>query len=265
VEPDVQVFWVPKQGNSTEEYEDAYACAHPLYAIADGATESSFADLWANILVCEFIRQPLNYLDLRAETVSEWLEPIQTHWHQQIHWEKLPWYAEEKARHGAFATLLGIEFQDRPEAPRSFWGRLFSGFTRPPLRWRALAVGDSCLFHVRNHTLLRPFPLTKSTMFNPRPLLFCSNPGSNSEVCGGVHLLEGEWLPEDLFLLATDALSCWFLKECETGKQPWRTLMALKTQTDFETLVARLRGKEGMKNDDTTLLRIHWSPSPGKT
>src|SRR6266404_6244133 len=45
-------FAVPKRGNSTEEYEDAFA-ANPnagRFAIADGASESSFASLWAKLL-----------------------------------------------------------------------------------------------------------------------------------------------------------------------------------------------------------------------
>ncbi|HXG08313.1 MAG TPA: hypothetical protein VNK04_00840, partial [Gemmataceae bacterium] len=52
-------FWVPKQGHHEEEYEDAvwppeprdYPAADVHLAIADGATESSYARDWARLLV----------------------------------------------------------------------------------------------------------------------------------------------------------------------------------------------------------------------
>src|SRR5947207_1887149 len=51
-ECDIKVFCCPKLGNSLEEYEDAWAHRQsrtPVgirVAVADGATESSFAKLW---------------------------------------------------------------------------------------------------------------------------------------------------------------------------------------------------------------------------
>ena len=55
-ECDIKVFSCPKSGNSLEEYEDAWAHRQtrtPVgirVAVADGATESSFAKLWAVLL-----------------------------------------------------------------------------------------------------------------------------------------------------------------------------------------------------------------------
>ena len=43
MEPALKAFWLPKKGNTTEEYEDAHAHSGKLIAIADGATESAFA------------------------------------------------------------------------------------------------------------------------------------------------------------------------------------------------------------------------------
>ena len=53
-----QAFRLPKRGHSADEYEDAYA-ANPYvgrFAVADGASESSFAALWAQLLVNGFTR-----------------------------------------------------------------------------------------------------------------------------------------------------------------------------------------------------------------
>jgi hypothetical protein len=54
-----QAFWLPKAGNNIDEYEDAFwprrqidASAEAFsFAVADGATETSFSKLWAEMLV----------------------------------------------------------------------------------------------------------------------------------------------------------------------------------------------------------------------
>ena len=61
-EYDIKVFSCPKLGNSHEEYEDAWAHRHTRtpggirVAVADGATESSFAKLWAALLAQSYVR-----------------------------------------------------------------------------------------------------------------------------------------------------------------------------------------------------------------
>src|SRR5260370_42032120 len=51
---------VPKHGHTEDEYEDAWA-ADPdagRFAVADGASESAFAGLWARLLVEGFVAAP---------------------------------------------------------------------------------------------------------------------------------------------------------------------------------------------------------------
>ncbi|MGH7226717.1 MAG: hypothetical protein ACRELF_26170, partial [Gemmataceae bacterium] len=50
-------FHVHKRGNAPDEYEDAFAgdTAKARFAIADGASESSFAAMWAQLLTEGFI------------------------------------------------------------------------------------------------------------------------------------------------------------------------------------------------------------------
>ena len=128
--PEVQTFWLPKQGNTAEEYEDAFAASveNRRFGVADGATESSFADIWAQALVEAFTQSPPNGIEF-----DDWLKPLQEAWHKNVSWDRLPWFAEEKAKSGAFATLLGLELfpappdpPPPPEPPKvGFWGRLF--------------------------------------------------------------------------------------------------------------------------------------------
>src|SRR6185369_17172238 len=95
-----------------------------------------------------------------------------------------------------------------------------SGLPLDGLRWHALAIGDSCLFQVRDGRLFESFPLCRAVEFNSRPVLVSSNPTSNERVWEEVYYKEGDTQPEDLFFLATDALSQWFLAEHESGGKP---------------------------------------------
>src|SRR5262245_58112070 len=106
-----QALWLPKAGNTPEEYEDACWPQEPVIdreaarfrcAIADGATETSFSGLWANQLVREYCRQT------SVKQFVGSLPRLRQEWQWQVSAKPLPWYAEEKARSGAFAAFLGL-------------------------------------------------------------------------------------------------------------------------------------------------------------
>lgn len=274
MEPSVQVFWLPKLGNTEDEYEDAsaFSASAGRFAISDGATESSFADRWARSLVQHFTEDPPPSPDA-GPALAQWLVPLQQAWQSGIPWATLPWYAEEKARDGAFASFLGLSIDREAHAhrPFSFWNWLWGRPARsaPPgnrvWRWQALAVGDSCLFQVRQDRLLAAFPMRQAAEFNSRPLLLCSNPARNQPVWKAIRTTSGACEPGDWFLLVTDALGQWFLREHEAGGEPWRPLAELQTQADFASLVERLRATQALKNDDATLLRLCWPHDPPPT
>lgn len=69
----------------------------------------------------------------------------------------------------------------------------------------------------------------------------------------------GSWGSDDLFLLMTDALACWFFKEREQGNRPWNILRDVDAHDDvsFDDMISDLRASERIKNDDVTLLRIN--------
>lgn len=267
MEPLVQAYWVPKLGNSIEEYEDAYAFSGPLrhLAVADGATESSYADRWARDLVNEYTSNPPPVVAPQTPFPG-WLTPLQERWREGIDWANLPWFAEEKAKAGAFATFLGVSVFDPEEQKKSsFFERATAFFRRDnkphPWTWKAVAVGDSCFFHVREGKMIGSFPLTKAEQFNSRPVLLCSNPANNSGVWPEVRFEQGECKPDDLFILATDAVAKWFLDQRQAGGKPWETLEAIKSNNEFGDFVARLRAEKAMRNDDTTILLCRWKPA----
>ena len=126
----VRRFWCPKRGSSADEYEDATAVSAGdrtacRMAVADGASESSFARLWAVLLVDAYARGMLS-----SEALSRQLAPLQQRWSAEVAAKPLPWYATEQARSGASAALTGLT--------------LCRGGT-----WQALGAGDSCLLHMR--------------------------------------------------------------------------------------------------------------------
>ena len=266
MEPTVQVFWTPKKGNSQDEYEDAYGCAvdDGRFAIADGATESSFAEIWSTILTQKFISAPPAGQPPPEQSLIDWVSPLQQEWHANIMWDRLPWFAEEKARKGAFATFLGMEFILEEEEEEGVMDKLLFMFKKQKqggLRWKALTIGDSNMYQIRNDELLTSWPLTKGIQFTHRPTLISSNPESNEGVWDHFIYETGEFEEGDTFILATDAIAKWFLDRVELGEKPWQTLAKIKSEQDFENLVAELRSGLKMQNDDTTIISVHWEES----
>jgi hypothetical protein len=221
---------VPRRGNAADEYEDAFAAdaAVGRFALADGASESSFAGLWARLLVEGFVRP-----------TPGWLAEARRGWAERVDGRSLPWYAEAKRDDGAFATFLGLV--------------LAAG------RWHAMAVGDTCLFQVRGERLVTAFPLGNSADFGNRPGLIGSrppaDPGAEAHTEGG-----GEWDAGDRFLLMTDALAQWFLRRHEAGGRPWEEIEDFKfdigDQTAFADWVDERRRRDGLRNDDVTVVMI---------
>jgi hypothetical protein len=230
-------YRLAKQGNAEGECEDAYA-GDPgagRFAVADGASESAFARAWA-----EFLAQ--GYVNHRGPW-SGWLPAARAGWDGRFAGEAMPWYVEAKFQEGAFATLLGLTLGRRPGPS----GRL---------PWRAVAVGDSCLFQVRGDRVRRAFPVKRAADFDNRPALV----GSRRRPlllprCRRVRT-RGTWRPGDVFLLTTDALAQWFLGEVEAGERPSEQLTSVRCPEAFVALVDELRAAGQLRNDDTTLMRI---------
>jgi hypothetical protein len=236
-------YRLPKQGNTEAECEDAYAADPQIgrFAIADGASESAFARPWAEALAAGFVAHPGPW--------SGWLPAARAAWHKRFESDSMSWYAEAKFQDGAFATLLGLALCRSPRRD----GRL---------RWRALAVGDCCLFQLRGDRLRRAFPVTRSTDFDNRPALLGSRSAlPHSPPCKRCRA-RGVWRPGDVFLLMTDALAQWFLREVEDGERPWILLASAQDEAAFSALVEQLRASRRLRNDDTSLLWIASEPAP---
>jgi len=230
----VRALAAGKHGNEPEEYEDAYwprrafARSAIRCAVADGATEASFSGVWARLLVESYRRGALR-TDLAA------LPLLQRRWREHVASKSLPWYAEEKARLGAFSSLLGITVEN--------------GY------WQAMAVGDSCLFHVRDGAVLTAFPIEHSDDLSAAPHLISSLPANNKLLTGHLRIAQGTAETGDTLYVMTDALAGWFLRRVEDG-HPLHELAELHPRT-FPAWLDTQRANRSIRNDDTTVIRIN--------
>jgi hypothetical protein len=239
-----QSFCFHKEGNAPDEYEDAFA-ANPntgRFAVADGASESSFASLWAKLLVEGFVARR------QRRTPAGWLPPLRQRWAEAVDPLELDWFAEDKRQLGAFATFLGLSIQRAPKGAEG--------------RWKAVAIGDCCLFQIRDDRLFRAFPIRRSADFGNRPALLGSRAvtGQPAGLLGQAKQRVGRWQACDRFLLTTDALAQWFLRRQEQRRKPWQSLLRRLAGPDptnaLTAYVGRLRSRKALKNDDVTLLVI---------
>ena len=250
----LQSFRIPKEGNTDAENEDAYwpeeqaaydlrsaetAYDLPLIlrvAVADGATETLFSGLWAGILSRAYCESPSHLAFLKR------LPALRDAWQSEVAARPLPWYAEEKARSGAFATLLGLTVK--------------TGHAHDIAYYQALAIGDSCLFHLREGRLLRAFPLTRAADFNNSPYLLASHPQRNPDLAENLRTTAHRALPGDSLLLLTDALAQWFLHALASDSDCPDPLREITNPEAFAQLAQQEREARRLRNDDTTMLRL---------
>lgn len=194
-----------KNNNSKADYEDAFTVPKAIdisekvvkVAVADGATESSFSKEWSNLLATRYAEDQFNLRDesYRKKIIEEWASRIGNN--------KLAWFGVEKLSKGAFSTFLGLSLDLENN------------------KWAAESVGDSCFFIVREGNLLLSFPAENSSEFNNSPYLLSSKEENNEFLEKNIKNSSGTLMAGDLLILATDALSSWFLKEVENSRQPW--------------------------------------------
>jgi hypothetical protein len=245
-QPRWRAFRLSKRGNTPEDYEDAFAAdpASGRFAVADGASEASFAAVWARLLAEGFVQAPG-----KPWKELDWLGPVRQRWAAEVDRLPLPWYAEAKREQGGFATLLGLALRAPQPEPNP-----------EPGIWRALALGDSCLFQLRGIHLRKAWPLTRSADFGNQPRLCGSRPRANEPLDPEREQAFGKWRPGDRFLLMTDALAQWFLQATEQGNRPVLDVAHLLAQPDpqaaFAGWVEERRERQGLRNDDVTLLII---------
>ncbi|MFE9630264.1 hypothetical protein [Streptomyces sp. NPDC006463] len=263
----------PKHGSSEAECEDAVAvlpaCTHvdmlrePLTAsVCDGATESVLAKDWARLLsraaaVAAMARPEVMtggpaFEEFTADAVARWDPWLETYTATRAgEGRPLKWYERVKLDAGAFATLLVVRVDPASEpGPEPEPG--------PTWHWRAAALGDSCLFHIRDDRLLGSFPVQRAEEFGTTPDLFGSRNHDTGLLEERTRFTEGDARAGDRLLLMTDALAAWFL----SAPDPQSALHELLDFSGPDDLAAfarwltGLRERQNLRNDDVAVVRI---------
>jgi hypothetical protein len=228
------------------EFAGRLLCA----AVADGASESLLAGVWAADLVTRFTSPGASteLATVLREAADGWNARLAEYIAgREAVGRPIQWYEEPGLAKGAYATIVGLHLADSvctysEEGP-----------------FRAWALGDACLFQIRDDAVRTSFPISDADAFGNTPDLAPSCPVDFSLVQQHVVAVQGRWRSGDAFYLATDAMAQWFLATAALGEQPWKLLGDLGTAdgpTDFNTWVEERRLVGALRNDDTTLLRI---------
>ncbi|MEM8557315.1 MAG: protein phosphatase 2C domain-containing protein [Bacteroidota bacterium] len=230
----VTTWVVPKRGHTIAECEDAIASrsrGDQLHvAVADGATESAYAQAWAQHLTQALVSNATGERKAEGEA-SEFerrVRAARARFRQELdaRASEAPWYVAQKTEQGAHAAMLVLQ--------------VARGGT-----YSADAVGDVVLFHLRDDRLLASWPLTEADAFTTRPDLVSSLEG----VPVPMRTHEGTWEPGDVFLIATDALAAWLLAHPDAQARAAR-------EHDAGAALIDEAHASGMTNDDAALVRV---------
>jgi len=232
---------LPKFGNTVDENEDNFLEPSKSeietdflmrFAISDGATESSFSKEWSDLLANAYTDKSFD-----KDHLPETIKKISESWQSMATAIEWPWYAEQKAEKGAFATFLGLTVN------------------REENSFEAVAVGDCALFQIRNDELFFSFPVSSIEDFTNTPNLIASNEMYQTDFEKNVIYYNGTIQPKDIMFLATDALAALILKQSKIWKH-LKKMLETKNENYFENWLNKLRKANKIKNDDVTLLMI---------
>lgn len=234
---------LPKSGNTVAECEDALSFkltkSFLKVALADGATESSFAKEWANLLTGDLVKSK----NFSLKDITGRLPALRNQWLMEVTRIPLPWYAEAKLEKGAFSTLLGINIDLRKKI------------------YSCIGIGDCCLFQVRDYDVIFSFPVQESGEFSNSPFLLTTKSDDDKELKLYLKEAKGAIEKGDYLILMSDALAYWFASENEKAERPWEILLGRSEDTSknaFEDWLNDKRRERQIKNDDTTLLIIEF-------
>jgi len=156
----------------------------------------------------------------------------------------MPSWMSEGWKAGSYATLIGLTL----ERPRG----------TGPGPWIATAIGDSCLFQVRDDRVIAAFPFTSVEEFPVQPSMIATRARAEGHIVGHARTTRGFWYAGDEFWLMSDAVAAWFLRADHERSlfnkiEQVRRLRATDSAADF---AARLAQNDGMQPDDVTVLQL---------
>lgn len=230
-----------------------------LAVVADGVASAIFSRSWATILCDALIQSPPSPDE--PESFARWLADCRDRWESQIDESRLSWFQKPKLPQGAFSTLVWLELTDadRPDAGANDKAADKSSETSG---YRAWAIGDSCMFHLRDGETLRMFPSLTLDDLQRDPLALGSvDLGRDAMIA--FQSCAGRCRAGDLFVLCSDAVVGYVLREEELGREPpWQRWWDEDPEA-WKAEILELREQRQLPHDDTTvvLLRLRHEPA----
>lgn len=248
-------YSITKSGRRAQNRtQDAFAIntQHYLFAVADGVTNSLYPDIWAKLLVNRFCHGDPNSLDdLFKADWEKWLAPIQQQWKEAVD--------KHIGEHPNIPNINKFDYENQEPAASTFVGLQLFRSKSNDWYWRGVVIGDSTLIHLRDNELIGSYALRVSGEFDSVPDYFASYPKKGK---GQPKQFKGSATTKDAFILSTDALSEWLLRQYETGDDAWnpvlQTLLQINGYDAFYDFIRKCRddSQNQMKDDDVTLVIV---------
>jgi len=249
----------PKKGEDMADCQDA-RCNNldknwdiKRFAVADGVSSSFFPAIFSQQLTEYFCcsNDPINLqLFDKPENWKKWLVNIQGNWLAEVAHEikqTKKYYVRNRfyANDHAGATFVGLEISRDNKGD--------GGYT-----WKAMIIGDSCLMHITNKNEFQSYLLKSSDDFNYTPKYFPSRYIVNNPYTPDFKT--GKVSPNDIFFLATDAISKWILDAREKkDKNRFVKILPMGPEdilTTDDIDIYRNDKESPLENDDVAILGI---------
>ena len=241
-----------KKEEPLENCQDAYAINHDLsrYAIADGATREFFSAKLAKELVKRFCFDidKTNRDIFINNDYEEWLEPIQKNWLSFV----------KNIMTGKVNFVVKNRFNRKDSGASTFVGLEVD---RDKNRFKAMIIGDSCLFHIRDNKILKVYLIEDDREFDNSPDFFFSRNIKDMLIARKFTeptIIDEVFEEGDYFLLATDAISKYLLKQKRLGR--WEELWGNLEKEDknwYQNFIENKRtDKDDILDDDDVAIVI---------
>lgn len=240
-------YWKSERADITT-CEDALRSdpQHGLFCVADGAGSTLFSNIWADILVEQFVKDPLMSND--PFEMEWWIRQAQKRYHERApQSDRLNWNARQKAvEQGAYSTLATLRFTRAERTAASA---------------ELLVVGDSCIITGNpQKQQITSFPLRHSQEFDRAPYCVPALPKNLNRYTLYARTWEVVLSPGDIIILATDAVARWIIGGGASGNESnsWLAFneVAQKTERDWPEFIDVCRANQSMVDDDSTAMII---------
>ncbi len=252
-----QALCLAQDSDSASQDAYSFSVERGVAAVADGVSACLFSGPWARIVTEGLVTTPPDFDD--SDSLLEWLGALRSTWADQVNLSNLNFFQRGKlTQYGPGATTFvwsEVTAIEDPLSPED------DGPITCSYRLKCFAIGDSCLFHVRDGRLLRSFPLERPEQFTLNPLTIDGLDIGQDDALE-LRNFEDQCFPDDLLLLCTDAIACWLLERVVNDVAiDWDGYWTINEEVWKEEIRALRESKpNALRSDDTTMLLLRVLP-----